>query len=74
MSMKTLIEQAKDYLNSRRGSWPKIAIETSLDIQWVYKFMSSRSMPDPGVTKIEKLLCHRDGTLNKFYPETTNAA
>ena len=57
--MDSLTEQAKNYLDSCRGKWKEVAINTGLDIQWIYKFMSD-GIVDPGVSKIEKILQYRD--------------
>lgn len=69
--MKTLIQQAHEYLHSQKGKYPQIAAATGLEINWIYRFMSSRSMSEPGVTKINKILCYRDGTLSDVYPPET---
>ena len=59
MSTRNLAKQATDYLESTKGTWTKIADETKLNIEWIYRFAQGR-INDPGVNKIEKLLEHRD--------------
>jgi len=56
---ESLTEQTRLYLATCKGSWRDVAKETGIDIQWIYKFMGG-GINDAGVSKIEKLIQHRD--------------
>lgn len=44
-------------LQSRRGTWRRISVDTHLDYSWLTKLGQGR-IPDPSVNKIQRLADH----------------
>lgn len=49
--MKT-IEEIREYLDEQRGRWPQIAEQSGVSYWWITKFMSKKSIPNPGYDKV----------------------
>ncbi len=52
--METTINQVKQSLEARRGTWPRVCEETGLDYSWLTKFAQGK-IPNPGYKHIETL-------------------
>lgn len=47
----------QDYLETQRGSWPKIAEEAGVTYTWITK-VAQGAIANPGIRDIQKLLDH----------------
>lgn len=50
----SLLTQTIELLERDKGNWPQTAADTELGREWLSK-LARGLIPDPGVTKIEKL-------------------
>jgi len=62
-------EQAKTFLSSMKGNWPKVAVDAGVQHQFICRFMDGR-IKDPRVSKIEKILSYAESQGWTYQPST----